>query len=41
LRSEERAKVARRLQKAAREIESLGIDDQEFSNLELKSVISS
>ncbi len=41
LRAEERTKVARRLQKAAREIENLDIDDREFSTLELRSVISS
>ena len=41
LRSEEQTKVVKRLQKAAREIENLDIDDREFSTLELRSVISS
>lgn len=41
LRLEEQMKVVKRLQRAARELENLDIDDREFSTLELRSVISS
>jgi DNA-binding IclR family transcriptional regulator len=41
LNPEQQTKIVKRLQKAAREIENIDIDDREFSTLELRSVISS